>query len=142
MAKVKIGCGYEGVEEKRGWKLAGKLKIRYEPFEEIVIREFVKFETIDDLARFASIVAGGKPTGLYWTEEVAFLYFPLPATTETAAKALVEEKKVYWTFVGYALMPQYKKVIETKEKIIVPVIDMTPNLMFRKVAKWLKQRKR
>jgi len=122
--------------------MAEQLRVKYEPFKEIVIREFVKFESADDLARFASIVAGGKPTGLYWAEKVAFIYFPLPATTETAAKALVEEKKVYWTFVGYALMPQYKKIIETKEKIMVPLIDMTPNPMFRKIAKWLIEQKR
>lgn len=115
-----------------------QLKIRYEPFEEIVIREFVKFGDADDLARFASIVAGGKPTGLYWSEGVVFLYFPLPATTEIAAKELVEARKVYWTFVGYALMSEYKKIIETKEKIMVPVIDMSSNPMFKKVAQWLK----
>jgi hypothetical protein len=119
-----------------------KLKIQYEPFEEIIIREFVKFENADDLARFASIVAGGKPTGLYWTDGILFLYFPLPATTETAAKALVEEKKVYWTFVGFALLPDYKKIIETREKIMVPVIDMSPNPTFKKVAQWLKEAER
>lgn len=115
-----------------------QLKIRYEPFDEIVIREFVKFGDADDLARFASIVAGGKPTGLYWSEGVVFLYFPLPVTTEIAAKELVEARKVYWTFVGYALMSEYKKIIETKEKIMVPVIDMSPNPMFKKVAQWLR----
>jgi len=31
--------------------------------------------------------------------------------------------------------------IETKEKIIVPVIDMTSNPLFRKVASWLKEQK-
>jgi len=122
--------------------LVKKLKIQYEPFEEIIIREFVKFENADDLARFASIVAGGKPTGLYWTDGILFLYFPLPATTETAAKALVEEKKVYWTFVGFALLPDYKKIIETREKIMVPVIDMSPNPTFKKVAQWLKEAER
>ncbi|MBC7130186.1 hypothetical protein H5T51_03055 [Candidatus Bathyarchaeota archaeon] len=81
----------------------------------------------------------GKTAGLYWAEGVVFIYFPLPASTETAAKALVEDKRVYWTFVGYALMSQYQSIIETREKIIVPVIDMSSNPMFRKVAKWLKE---
>jgi hypothetical protein len=35
-------------------------------------------------------------------------------------------------------MSEYKKIIETKEKIMVPVIDMSPNPMFKKVAQWLK----
>ncbi|MCW8802540.1 MAG: hypothetical protein OQK81_04210, partial [Candidatus Bathyarchaeota archaeon] len=62
-----------------------------------------------------------------------------PISTEIAAKALIEEKKVYWAFVSYALMPQYKPIIETKERIMVPVIDMSTNNLFVKVAQWLKE---
>ncbi len=115
--------------------------IRFEPFKEIVIMESNFFPTPDDIARFASIIAGGKTAGLYWADGVVFLYFPLPATTETAAKALVEDKRVYWTFVGYSYMPKYQPLIETKEKIMVPVIDMSSNPLFRKAAKWLKEQK-
>jgi hypothetical protein len=43
--------------------------------------------------------------------------------------------------VGYSLMPKYQSIIETKEKIMVPVIDMSSNPMFRKVANWLKEQK-
>jgi hypothetical protein len=38
-------------------------------------------------------------------------------------------------------MPKYQPLIETKEKIMVPVIDMSSNPMFRKVANWLKEQK-
>jgi hypothetical protein len=119
----------------------GAVDVKFEPFREIVIMERNFFATPEDIARFASIIAGGKTAGLYWAEGVVFLYFPLPATTETAAKELVERRRVYWTFVGYSLMPKYQPLIETKEKIIVPVIDMSSNPMFRKVASWLKEQK-
>jgi hypothetical protein len=118
-----------------------EVDVKYEPFKEIVIMERNFFSTPDDIARFTSVVAGGKLAGLYWAEGVVFLYFPLPAATETAAKALIEDKRVYWTFVGYALMPKYQPTIETKEKMIVPVIDISSNPMFRKVAGWLKGQK-
>lgn len=117
------------------------MTVKYEPFKEIVVMERNFFSTPDDIARFASIIAGGKTAGLYWAEGVVFLYFPLPASTETAAKALVENNRVYWTFVGYSLMPKYQPIIETKEKIMVPVVDMSSNPMFRKVASWLKKQK-
>lgn len=119
----------------------GAVNVKFEPFQEIVIMERNFFTTPEDIARFASIIAGGKTAGLYWAEGVVFLYFPLPASTETAARELVENKRVYWTFVGYALMPRYQPLIETREKIIVPVIDMSSNPMFRKVAGWLKEQK-
>jgi hypothetical protein len=118
-----------------------EVTVRHEPFKEVVVMERNFFSTPDDIARFASIIAGGKTAGLYWAEGVVFIYFPLPASTETAAKALVENKRVYWTFVGYSLMPKYQPIIETKEKIMVPVIDISSNPTFRKVASWLKEQK-
>lgn len=117
------------------------VKVKYEPFQEIVIMERDYFSSADEIARFTSIIAGGKTAGLYWAEGVVFLYFPLPASTETTAKELVQNKRVYWTFVGYAPMPKYQPVIETREKIIVPVIDMTANSLLKQVAIWLKETK-
>ena len=118
-----------------------EVNIKYEPFKEIVVMEYTFFSTPDDIARFTSVIAGGKLAGLYWAEGIVFLYFPLPASTETAAKDLIENKRVYWTFVGYSLMPKYQVTIETKEKMIVPVIDMSSNPIFRRVASWLKEQK-
>ncbi|TET62678.1 hypothetical protein E3J49_07575 [Candidatus Bathyarchaeota archaeon] len=118
-----------------------EVDVKYEPIKEIIVLQQNLFSSPDYMARFASIIAGGKTTGLYWAEGVVFLYFPLPASTETAAKALVENRRVYWTFVGYALMPDYRPIIETKEKIMVPIIDMSSNPMFGKVARWLKKQK-
>ncbi|RJS93907.1 hypothetical protein CW705_01100 [Candidatus Bathyarchaeota archaeon] len=115
-----------------------EVSVTYQPIKEIVIMQKSRFNSPDDLARFASIISGGKPSGLYWAEGVLFLYFLLPSSTETAAKALVEEGKVYWTMVGYAIMEKYQPVIETREKIIVPVVDMSSNPSLRRAAEWLK----
>ena len=118
-----------------------EVNVKFEPFKEIVILERNHFSSSDDLARFASVVSGGKTAGLYWAEGVAFLYFVLSPSTETAAKALIESGRIYWTLVGYASMPKYQPMIETKEKIMVPVIDLSSNPTIRKVANWLKQQK-
>ena len=119
----------------------GDVVVKFEPFKEIVVMERDLFAVPDDLARFTSIIAGGKAAGLYWAEGVVFLYFPLPASTETTARMLVENGRVYWTFVGYSLMPKYQAVIETRDRIIVPVVDMSANLLLKKVATWLKEQK-
>ena len=118
-----------------------KVTIRYEPFREIVIMEKTRFGTPDDMARFTSVIAGGKLAGLYWAEGVVFLYFPLPPSNTAVAKMLIESGKVYWTFVGYSIMPKYQLTIETKEKMIVPVIDITANPLLKSVAQWLKEQK-
>jgi hypothetical protein len=115
--------------------------VKYEPFKEIIVMEKDYFATPEEIARFASIIAGGKTAGLYWAEGVVFLYFPLPASTELTSKMLVEHGRVYWTFVGYSFMPKYQGVIETRDKMIVPVVDMTSNVLIKKVASWLKDQK-
>jgi hypothetical protein len=115
--------------------------INYQPFKEIIIMEKTRFTTPDDLARFTSVIAGGKLAGLYWSQGVVFLYFPLPPSNSAVAKNLIENGKVYWTYVGYSVMPRYEPTIETKEKIIVPVIDISNNQLLSKVALWLKEQK-
>jgi len=121
--------------------IESNVTIKYEPFREIVIMEQTRFASPDDLARFTSVIAGGKLAGLYWAEGVVFLYFPLPPSNTAVAKMLIESGKVYWTFVGYALMPKYALTIETKEKMIIPVIDIGANPLLRKVAQWLREQK-
>jgi hypothetical protein len=118
-----------------------EVTVKYEPFKEIIIMERTHFSTPEELARFTSVIAGGKLAGVYWVDGVVFLYFPLPASTTAVAKALIENGKVYWTFVGHSDMPKYAPTIETKEKLIVPVIDISSDPILRKVAQWLKEQK-
>lgn len=119
--------------------MADDVNFSYEPFKEIVIMESMRFKTPDELARFLNVAAGGKPTGVYWTNGVAFFY-SMASNTEAVTKLLIEQRKVYWAFVGYALMPDFRPIIETKEKIMVPVIDMSSSSLFQQAAKWLKDR--
>src|SRR3989339_1177320 len=118
-----------------------EVTIKYEPFKEIIILEKTRFSTPEEIARFTSVIAGGKLAGLYWVDGVVFLYFPLPASTAAVAEMLLDSGRVYWTFVGYALMPKYEPVIETKEKMIVPVVDISADPVLKKVAQWLKEQK-
>ncbi len=112
--------------------------VSYEPFKEIVIMEKTRFGSAEEIARFTSVIAGGKLAGLYWVDGVVFLYFPLTASNTAVAKELLEKRKVYWTYVGYAMMPRYLQTIETKEKMIVPVVDISSDPILKSVAQWLK----
>ena len=113
--------------------------VSYEPFRQVVVMEYMRFRSPDELARFLNVAAGGKPTGIYWANGVAFFYYPLASNTELATKALVEERKVYWAFVGFAVMPEYRSIIETKEKIMMPLIDLSSRPLFLKATQWLKE---
>jgi ABC-type enterochelin transport system permease subunit len=92
-----------------------EIAVSYEPFKEIVIMEKTLFNSPEEIARFTS--------------------------TAIVAKELLEKHKVYWTFVGYAMMPKYMQIIETKEKMIVPVVEITSDPILKAVALWLKEQK-
>ncbi len=116
-----------------------EVAVSYEPFKEIVIMEKTRFNGAEEIARFTSVIAGGKLAGLYWVDGVVFLYFPLTASNVAVARELLEKHRVYWTYVGYALMPRYAPTIETKEKMIVPVVDISSDPILKSVAQWLKE---
>ncbi|KON33930.1 MAG: hypothetical protein AC479_02580 [miscellaneous Crenarchaeota group-6 archaeon AD8-1] len=103
------------------------ISIKYEPFKEIIIMEKTNFPNPEKLARFVSVIAGGKLAGLYWVDGIVFLYFPIPASNQIIAKELVEEKRLYWSFLGYSSMPKYA------------VIDISNDQVLQAVAKWLKK---
>jgi len=136
MARLKGGSSQISLG---AFMVKGEVTIKYESFKEIVIMERTYFSTPEEMARFTSVIAGGKLAGLYWVDGVVFLYFPLPAATTAVAKALIETGRIYWTFVGFSLMPKYEQTIETKEKMIVPVVNMSSDLVLKKVAQWLKE---
>ena len=116
-----------------------RVSVSYEPFKEIVIMERTSFSTPEKLARFVSIIAGGKLAGLYWVDGMVFLYFPLLASSQIVAKELIEKGKLYWSFIGYSIMPKYAPTIETKDKMIIPVVDMSSDQVLQTVAGWLKE---
>ena len=116
-----------------------EVAISYEPFKQVVVMEYMRFKSPDELARFLNVAAGGKPTGVYWANGVMFFYYPLASNTELATRALIEEKKVYWAFAGFAAMPEYRPIIETREKIMMPIIDLSSSPLFLKATQWLKE---
>ena len=118
-----------------------RVSVSYEPFKEIVIMERTRFSTPEKLARFVSIIAGGKLAGLYWVDGMVFLYFPLLASSQIVAKELIEKGKLYWSFIGYSIMPKYAPTIETKEKMIIPIVDMSSDQVLQTVAGWLQEQK-
>ncbi len=117
------------------------IKITYEPFEEIVIKEYIRFEKIEDLIfTFAQARIGGEPVILSWANGVAFMHSPLILDNDQIVEDLLKGR-VYWTNVSFAEMSEYKPIFETREKVQVPIINVNSSPIFRQVAEWLKQQK-
>ena len=119
-------------------KKSDVIKIIYEPFKEIVIKEYTRFDRIEDLVYiFAQLRAGGAPLALSWANGIVFVYSPIPPDSDQLIDEFLKGR-IYWANVSFADMPQYKQVLETKEKIQVPVINTSSNATFSQVTEWLK----
>jgi len=115
------------------------IKITYEPFKEIIIKEFTRFEKIDDLVyAFAQLRASGTPVALSWANGLVFVHGVLPPDTDKLVDEFLKGK-IYWIDVSFANMPEYKSILETKEKAQVPVINVDSNPTLRQVTEWLKK---
>lgn len=120
-------------------KKSDAIKIIYEPFKEIVIKEYTRFDRIEDLVYiFAQLRAGGAPLALSWANGIVFVYSPIPPDSDQLIDEFLKGR-IYWANVSFADMPQYKQVLETKEKIQVPVINTSSNATFSQVTEWLKR---
>ena len=118
-----------------------KMKIKYEPFEEVIIKDYVKFEKLDDLVyAFAQLRAHGQPVSLDWAEGVVFTHTVLqPSTDELESEFL--KGRLYVASVSFALMNKYKTTVTYKSsqgEIAVPIINVSSSKMLSELACWLK----
>jgi len=117
------------------------MKITYEPFKEIIVKDYVKFEKLDDLIyAFAQLRALGQPVSLNWAEGVVFVHSVMPPTTDE----LVEEYlkgRLYYIGVSFAFMNTYLPSATYKSPqggIAVPIINVSSSKMLSELARWLK----
>jgi hypothetical protein len=117
------------------------VKITYEPINEIAIKEYVRFEKVEDLIYiFAQLRASGAPVSLSWANGLVFVYSPLPPENDLVLEDYLKGK-IYWTNVSFAEMPQYKSIVETRERVQVPIINLNSSSIIVEVTEWLKQQK-
>lgn len=122
------------------------MKITYEPFKELVVKEFTKFEKISDLINaFEQLRAIGQPVSLNWAEGVVFVYSLIPPTTDELVQDYLKGR-IYYTGIAFALMEQYEPSVTYKspqarlreKEIAVPIINVNTNKILSKLATWLK----
>jgi len=116
-----------------------KVKIRYEPWREIIIKECVYFQNASDLAEIiAGLRAQGVPGSLNWANGVVFFYTDLHPDTNSIANDM-KDGKSYWLNVSFAFMNPYKPLISTRANIPIPVINQSSNNTMKDVTEWLKK---
>ena len=118
-----------------------KLRIRYEPYGEIVVKEYVRFDQIDDLIYIlAQLRAAGQLASVNWANGVLFTHSMLTPDTDKLMEEFIAGR-LYYTNVSFALMPDYKSAVRYKGpegEILVPVINVSSSKTLSKLAEWLK----
>jgi len=117
------------------------MKITYEPFKEIVIKDFTRFEELKDLLyMFAQLRAVGQPVALNWAEGVVFIHFAMEPVTDELVEDFLKGR-LYYLGVNFAIMDKYKPFLVYKSEqgeVPVPILNVSSNQMFSELAKWLK----
>jgi hypothetical protein len=117
------------------------VKIIYEPIEELVIKEYVKFDRLDDLLySFAQLRAAGQPVSLNWAEGTVFIHSVLPLTNDKVVEQYLRGR-LYIAGVSFSLMDKYQPSVIYKNpqgEIAVPIMNLSSNKTLSEVAKWLK----
>lgn len=117
------------------------MRIRYEPFQELVVKEYVRFDKLEDLIYIsAQLRASGQLASLNWANGVVFIHSLLTPDTDHLMEEYIKGR-LYYANVSFALMPEYKSVMRYKGpegEILVPVIDVSASKILCELAEWLK----
>ncbi|MEM2095174.1 MAG: hypothetical protein QXX19_01440 [Candidatus Caldarchaeum sp.] len=114
------------------------VEIVYSPLKEIVVLEYIKYPTADELIR-NMLLPPGQPAVLYWADGVVFLPIPLASNNTKVVEELMSGR-VYWMSVSFAPLPNYTQMLSAEKGPEALVINVSRSPTFSAVAKWLKQR--
>lgn len=116
------------------------MEVAFEPYKKITFRSYQKYESAEQLANAITL---GAPVGalfqnLLWAEGVVFRFAGL-AATDSFIKSVIDGY-LYWDHVEFAPMPTYSREIRATERAaMLHVLDVSNHIVFREVAKALKQ---
>ena len=122
-----------------------KVKIKYEPLEEIIVKEYVRYKDLQNLLYiFAQLRASGTPVSLNWAKGVVLTHTPLLPSTDQLMEDYLKGR-LYVINASFALMPEYKEVVMYKgpqgEQMPIPVMNSSDSKAICELAEWLKSQK-
>ncbi len=110
------------------------------PLSQIVVRQLVKYNTPESLARNVVVQAGASQSvSLSWVNGVVFKIITPPfIISELLAKEFVEGK--LHVSILFAEMDTFKPSIHAaEEKIQIPILDDSNNKEAKAITEWLKE---
>jgi len=121
------------------------VKIKYEPVEEIIVKEYTRYKDIQNLLYiFAQLRASGTPVSLNWAKGVVLTHTVLPPSTDQLMEDYLKGR-LYVVNASFALMPEYKAVVlyesPQRDQVPIPVLNSSDSEAICELAEWLKSQK-
>lgn len=114
-----------------------KIEVRYEPRKEVIIHEYTKYNSDQDLieASAKGLPAGSVLTALRWVGGVLLAFSAMPINQVTTQELI--EGRLHWDHVSFASMLEYQEQIITKAGVTVVIGNVSGNQVFAEIAKFL-----
>ena len=114
-----------------------KPKVSYEPRKEIIIHEYTRYDSEDELINsLAQGLSAGSTATLRWAEGVIFSFNAFPADPLIIKENL--EGRIHWNHVSFAPMTQYRQQIITPSGVTVFIRDVSANPSFQAAAEFIR----
>lgn len=112
--------------------------VYYEPRKKVIIHEYIKYDSPEDLAKSQFITAppGSFVGPLKWAAGIVMNFSALPLNSETVIKELIDGT-LHWDHVAFAPMKEPKN-IRLEDKTCL-VIDVSNNPTFLAIAEFIKK---
>lgn len=114
------------------------VRFRYQPWNEIVVHDVVKYPLEHFLSTHSlGVREGGIGRPLNWADGIIFEHRNMPPTEDIIKEQL--EGKIHWNALNYGIMEEYEKKLVMPGQVTIPVINMSNNIVFKEMAKWIKE---
>lgn len=117
------------------------VKITYSPIKEIIIHEMVEY-SLNDFVKLMTdnVPAGNISPSVKWCDGMAFMSTGLPSTVDVVKDQMAGI--IHWAWFAYAEMQNYKPIIETASKVVLPVVDVSNNDLNKNVVDWVRKNRK
>jgi hypothetical protein len=114
------------------------VKFSYKPWNEFIIHEVVKYPLEHFLATHSiGVSEGGIGRPLNWSNGIIFDHQVMRPTDDIIKEQIAG--KVHWSYLGYALLDNYRSEFIRPGRIRIPVINLSDNMIFSSMAEWIKE---
>jgi len=113
------------------------VEFEYQPWKKVIVHAVVKFPLEHFLsAHSLGIEQGQVGIPLLWADGIVFDKNVFRDTDDIIKEKL--EGRVHWSSLNYVVMHKYQPEFKVEGNIRIPVMNVSDNPVFKKMAEWIK----